>query len=234
MISVRETSLTGERTDVHLFRDWCWLGTADDASSLQALLEAPPRAAFDLDIYRILCKRLPRLQVHAFPRDSVAAALAPPHAEKWAKLRRRSCTLELMTRARFARASQTETAVGRRLERAAQIVADAAYRRDCRFAATQPWLTLHTRLLIAWNAGALTYLSFAWLAVGRADVAMTRVRAQLYDQTGYVIFLLVVVASTASVVAIGFLVGDAKTTAYSPSAAYICRYRFWRSCYPGC
>jgi uncharacterized membrane protein len=78
------------------------------------------------------------------------------------------------------------------------------------FAATRPWLTLHTRLLIAWNAGALTYLFLAWLAVGRADVGMTRVRAQLYDQTGYVIFLLVVVASTASVVAIGFMVGDAR------------------------
>jgi DNA polymerase-3 subunit epsilon len=69
MVSVQETNLTGERTDVHLFRDWCWLGTADDASSLQALLEAPPRAAFDLDIYRILCKRLSRLRVHTYPRD---------------------------------------------------------------------------------------------------------------------------------------------------------------------
>ena len=73
IISVRETSLTGERTDVHLFRDWCWLGTADDPSSLHALLEAPPRAAFDLDIYRILCKRLPRLRVHTHPRDLALA-----------------------------------------------------------------------------------------------------------------------------------------------------------------
>jgi DNA polymerase-3 subunit epsilon len=69
IVSVQETSLTGERTDVHLFRDWCWLGTADDPSSLHALLDAPPRAAFDLDIYRILCKRLSRLRVHTYPRD---------------------------------------------------------------------------------------------------------------------------------------------------------------------
>ena len=74
IISTQETSLTGERTDVHLFRDWCWLGTAHDESALQALLEAPPRATFDLDIYRILRKRLPRLRVHAFPRE-----LAPAH-----------------------------------------------------------------------------------------------------------------------------------------------------------
>ena len=72
MVSVQETSVTGERTEMHLFRDWCWLGTADDSSSLDMLLEAPPRAAFDLDIYRILCKRLPRLRVHVFPPEPAA------------------------------------------------------------------------------------------------------------------------------------------------------------------
>ena len=87
------------------------------------------------------------------------------------------------------------------------------------FAVTQPWLMLHTRLLIAWNAGTLTYLTFCWLAVGRADAHMTRVRAQLYDQTAYVIFLLVVVASSASIVAIGFLVGDAKQLPFAERAA---------------
>jgi uncharacterized membrane protein len=89
------------------------------------------------------------------------------------------------------------------------------------FAAAQPWLTLHTRLLIGWNAGALTYLFFAWLAVGRADAGMTRVHAQLYDQTGHVIFLLVVVASSASIVAIGFIVGDAKQLPISERAAHL-------------
>ncbi|TMG97122.1 MAG: DUF1345 domain-containing protein [Betaproteobacteria bacterium] len=89
------------------------------------------------------------------------------------------------------------------------------------FAATRPWLDLHARLLIAWSAGALTYLSFAWLAVGRADAAMTRVRAQLYDQTGYVIFMLIVVASSASVVAIGFIIGDAKQLPFPDRAAHL-------------
>ena len=87
------------------------------------------------------------------------------------------------------------------------------------FFVTQPWLMLHMRLLIAWNAGALTYLTLCWLAVARADAHMTRVRAQRYDQTGYVIFLLVVVASSASIVAIGFLVGDAKQLAFAERAA---------------
>jgi uncharacterized membrane protein len=89
------------------------------------------------------------------------------------------------------------------------------------FAATQPWLTLHTRLLIAWNASALTYLILAWLAVGRADTGMTRVHAQLYDQTGRVIFLLVVVASSASIIAIGFIVGDARQLPYPERAAHL-------------
>src|ERR1700682_1780378 len=71
------------------------------------------------------------------------------------------------------------------------------------FAVTQPWLTLHTRLLIGWNAGTLTYLVLAWLAVTRADTGMTRVRAQLYDETCYIIFLLGGGASAARGVALG-------------------------------
>jgi DNA polymerase-3 subunit epsilon len=71
IVSIQETSLTGERTDIHLFRDWCWLGTARDEGSLQALLEAP-RGGFDLDIYRILCKRLPTLRVYELTPQAVA------------------------------------------------------------------------------------------------------------------------------------------------------------------
>jgi DNA polymerase-3 subunit epsilon len=64
-IGVREVSITGERTELHVFRDWCWLDTARDESELQAILEAPPRVAFDLDIYRLLVKQLPRSTVVA-------------------------------------------------------------------------------------------------------------------------------------------------------------------------
>lgn len=63
MVAVREAGITGERTDVHVFRDWCWLGTAHDDAALGALVEAPPRGEFDLDVYRLLVKRLPRLPV---------------------------------------------------------------------------------------------------------------------------------------------------------------------------
>lgn len=89
------------------------------------------------------------------------------------------------------------------------------------FVLPQPWLSLHTRALIGWNAGSLTYLLLAWSAVAKADAEMTKVRAQLYDQSGYVIFLLVVVASSASFVAIGFIVGDAKALPLAPRAAHL-------------
>jgi DNA polymerase-3 subunit epsilon len=62
-IGAREVSLTGERTDIHVLRDWCWLGTARDEAELQAMLEAPPRPSFDLDIYRVLVKHLPRTAI---------------------------------------------------------------------------------------------------------------------------------------------------------------------------
>jgi DNA polymerase-3 subunit epsilon len=67
-IGVREVSLTGERTELHVFGDWCWLGTARDESDLHAILEAPPRCAFDLDIYRLLVKHLPRATIRPLQR----------------------------------------------------------------------------------------------------------------------------------------------------------------------
>ena len=76
-VGVREVSLTGERTEVHVFQDWCWLGTARDPSELEAILETPPRARFDLDIYRLLMKRLPRaalLALRCAPRGGGEAA----------------------------------------------------------------------------------------------------------------------------------------------------------------
>jgi DNA polymerase-3 subunit epsilon len=66
MVAVREISITGERTEVHFFRDWCWLATARDEGELQAVLDAPPRGEFDLDIYRLLVKRLPRTTLVPF------------------------------------------------------------------------------------------------------------------------------------------------------------------------
>jgi DNA polymerase III subunit epsilon len=54
---VRESASDDERVDVHLFRDWCWLGTAHDDAELASLVEAPPRAEFDIDVTRLLLRR---------------------------------------------------------------------------------------------------------------------------------------------------------------------------------
>jgi DNA polymerase-3 subunit epsilon len=54
---VREAASDGERVDVHVFRDWCWLGTARDEAELTPLCECPPNATFDLDVTRLLLRR---------------------------------------------------------------------------------------------------------------------------------------------------------------------------------
>jgi DNA polymerase-3 subunit epsilon len=54
---VREASPGGERVDVHVFRDWCWLGTARDEGELAEIAQCPARPAFDLDVTRLLIRR---------------------------------------------------------------------------------------------------------------------------------------------------------------------------------
>jgi DNA polymerase-3 subunit epsilon len=78
---IREASDDGERVDVHVVRDWAWLGTARDEGELALLLEAPPRPAFDVDVAKLLLRTWARrrsafVRVQATPasvRDSIAA-----------------------------------------------------------------------------------------------------------------------------------------------------------------
>lgn len=53
---VREAAAEGARSEVHVVRDWRWLGTARDDGELAQLLEAPPRPQFDLDVARLLLR----------------------------------------------------------------------------------------------------------------------------------------------------------------------------------
>ena len=77
------------------------------------------------------------------------------------------------------------------------------------------------RVLVTWNAASLTYLVLYWLTILRADADLTRRRAGSYDQTAYVIFLLVTTAACASVVAIGFVMGDVKSLDFWPKALHL-------------
>jgi uncharacterized membrane protein len=71
-------------------------------------------------------------------------------------------------------------------------------------------ISWHTRIVASWDLGALVYLGLAWMLMARADARITRDHALGQDQSGYIIFLFVVGASCASIVAIGFVVGTIR------------------------
>ena len=62
---------------------------------------------------------------------------------------------------------------------------------------------LVTRLLIAWNVGAILYVALAAVMMSRATRESIRVRAQRQDDGKYVILALVVVSAIACLAAIG-------------------------------
>ncbi len=71
MAVLRERSPHGERVDVHVLRDWCWLGTARDDGELERLLAAPPRPVFDIDVTRMLLAR--------WAKGTLPLVPVPPH-----------------------------------------------------------------------------------------------------------------------------------------------------------
>ena len=77
------------------------------------------------------------------------------------------------------------------------------------------------RLLVTWNAASVTYLTLYWLTIMRADAHLTRRRARTYDQAAYIILLLVTSAACASIVAIGFVMGDVKSLPFWPKALHV-------------
>ena len=86
----------------------------------------------------------------------------------------------------------------------ALVVAAAAY------VAQPDVISWHTRLVVGWDLGTLTYLGLAWALVARADPRVTRDHALSQDQSGFFIFLFVVGAACASIVAVGFVVGTIR------------------------
>lgn len=67
----------------------------------------------------------------------------------------------------------------------------------------RPWVAQsHALFLSAWDAAVATYLALAWTVVHRLDARRTRARVQALDPSGYAVFLLVLGAACASLVAI--------------------------------
>ncbi len=71
-------------------------------------------------------------------------------------------------------------------------------------------LHLHTRLLACWDLGALTYLVLAWTVILHADAKQTQAHTRKQDPGTRVIYLLIIGAACASIVALGFVVGPIK------------------------
>ncbi|MGB8339502.1 MAG: DUF1345 domain-containing protein [Burkholderiales bacterium] len=82
-------------------------------------------------------------------------------------------------------------------------------------------MDLTARLLAGWDVGALVYLALAWLLVSKSDTNATRIRAQTQDQNGFVIFLIVITAAMASIVAIGFTMQGVKEMSLLPKALHL-------------
>ena len=85
-IALREYRSDDDRTDIHLFNQWCHITTLHDEASLQTWLQAQTPTdqstamglekglAFDLDTYRLLLKTLPRATVVELASSSASAS----------------------------------------------------------------------------------------------------------------------------------------------------------------
>jgi DNA polymerase-3 subunit epsilon len=69
---IREATEDSSRIDVHVLRDWSWLGTARDDSELQALCETRTQPAFDPDVTRLLLRTWAKSRARFVPAPSPA------------------------------------------------------------------------------------------------------------------------------------------------------------------
>jgi uncharacterized membrane protein len=83
------------------------------------------------------------------------------------------------------------------------------------------WIPASTRALVAWDLGVLVYLGLAWTLVAQADARATREHSLAQDQSGFLVFLLVVGAGCAGIVAIGFLASAIKGLSFWPRTGHL-------------
>jgi uncharacterized membrane protein len=81
------------------------------------------------------------------------------------------------------------------------------------FLGLQGRVTFPTQLVVAWNAFALAILALAWVFISSRDPYEARRNARLQDSSATFLFVLVISAATASLVAVGLLLGSAKNLA---------------------
>ena len=61
-IGIREQAHDGRFTQVHVFDQWCHLGTVEDEVQLDEALQTRGDYSFDLDTYKLLNKALKKTQ----------------------------------------------------------------------------------------------------------------------------------------------------------------------------
>ena len=82
-------------------------------------------------------------------------------------------------------------------------------------------VNLPTQLVLAWNTFALTSMALAWIVICTKDPYEVRRTARLQDASATFLFVLVISAATASLVAVGLLLGSAKSLPPPGLAAHI-------------
>jgi len=89
------------------------------------------------------------------------------------------------------------------------------------FLAIYGHVTLPAQLVLTWDAFALTTLALAWIVICTKDPYEARRNARLQDSSATFLFVLVISAATASLFAVGLLLGIAKQLSPTGLAAYI-------------
>jgi uncharacterized membrane protein len=81
--------------------------------------------------------------------------------------------------------------------------------------------SLPTQLVVTWNVFALTLIVLAWIVIATKDPYESRRNARLQDASATFLFVLIVSAATASLAAVGLLLGSAKDLAPGLLASHI-------------
>jgi len=89
------------------------------------------------------------------------------------------------------------------------------------FAALHGRASFPTQLVVAWEAFAFTLVALAWAVICTKDPYEVRRDARLQDASATFLFVLVISAATASLLAVGLLLGSAKNLPPSGLALHI-------------
>jgi uncharacterized membrane protein len=82
-------------------------------------------------------------------------------------------------------------------------------------------VTFPTQMVVAWDMFALTTLALAWIVISTKDPYESRRNARLQDASATFLFVLVISAATASLLADGLLLGSARNLSPTGLAGHI-------------